>query len=186
MKKKYCDYKTKVKTSPSIASLINFQLSPCSSLLTVSRWDDLSISSYEYVDQRPRPASPPTHRIRTIVQSTWFNQTQRSEPKSHYDDSFHIRTETEDENFVGDISIQADKPRLCQAKQAHTLVLGKPHVSLVMKLLTSSDVPHLDTKALIQILDDVAKAKDLDVLTILAEQLKYQIVGIVRSWMRKY
>ena len=48
-----------------------------------------------------------------------------------------------------DISIQADKPRLCQANQADEPVLGKTDASLARELLTISGAPHLDTKALI-------------------------------------
>ena len=64
-------------------------------------------------------------------------------------------------------------------------MLGKPDASLVKKLLTISAAPHLDTKAMIQKLDDVAKAVDLDVSTILAEQVKDPVLRTVRSWIRK-
>ena len=72
-------------------------------------------------------------------------------------DSHHLSTDSEDDNVVCDISIQADQARLCQAKQAHDLVLGKTDASLVKKFLSTSDAPHLDTKAVIQKLDEVAK-----------------------------
>ena len=64
-------------------------------------------------------------------------------------------------------------------------MLGKPDASLVKKLLTISDTPHLDTKALIQKLNDVAKAADLDISIILAEQVRDPGLGTVRSWIRK-
>ena len=79
------------------------------------------------------------------------------------DDSHNLSTDSEDDNIVCDISIQADRARLCQAKQAHDLVLGRTDTSLVKKFLTTSDAPHLDTKELIQKLDEVAKTVDLDV-----------------------
>ena len=101
------------------------------------------------------------------------------------DDSHHLSTDSEDENIVCDISIQADQARLCQAKQTHDLVLGKTDATLVKKFLTTSDAPHLDTKALIQKLDEVAKTVDLDVSTILEEQMKDPVLGTVRSWIRK-
>ena len=101
------------------------------------------------------------------------------------DDSFHIRTDSQDDNIVCDISIQADKPRLCQAKQAHDRVLGKTDASLVRKSLTTSDAPHLDAKALIQKLDEVARTVDLNVSTILTEQMKDPVPGTVRSWIHK-
>ena len=79
------------------------------------------------------------------------------------DDSHHVSTDSEDGNIVCDISIQADQARICQAKQAHDLVLGKTDASLVKNILTTCDAPHIDTKALIQKLDEVAKTVDLDV-----------------------
>ena len=108
-----------------------------------------------------------------------------ADPINHCEDSHHISTDSKHDNIVCYISIQADKPRLCQAKQAHELVLGKTDASLVKKFLTTSDAPHLDTKALIQKLDKVAKTVDLDVSTILEEQMKHPVLGTVRSWVRK-
>ena len=35
---------------------------------------------------------------------------------SHYDDTFHISTDSEDDDIVCDINTQADEPRFCQAK----------------------------------------------------------------------
>ena len=69
------------------------------------------------------------------------------------DESFNISTDSEDDNIVCDVSIQAEQARLCQAKQAHDLVLGKTDALLIRKLLTTSDSPHLDTKASLQKLD---------------------------------
>ena len=100
---------------------------------------------------------------------------------NQYADSSHICTDSEDGNIVCEVSIQADKPRICQAKQAHELVLGKPEAALVKKLLTISDAPYLDTKSLSQKLDEIAKVVDLDVSTILAEQMKDPFHGTVRS-----
>ena len=64
-------------------------------------------------------------------------------------------------------------------------MLGKTDASIVKKGLTASDAPHLETKALIQKLDEVAKTVDLDVSTILDEQMKDLILFTVRSWIRK-
>ena len=108
-----------------------------------------------------------------------------ADPTSQNDYSNHVSTDTEDDNIVCDISIQAGQARLCRAKQAHDLVLGKTDASLVKKFLSTSDAPHLDTKALIQRLDEVAKTVDLDVSTILEEQMKEPVLGTVRSWIRK-
>ena len=43
----------------------------------------------------------------------------------------------------------------------------------------------MDTKSLIAKLDEVAETTDLDVSTILAEQIKDPVLGTVRSWVRK-
>ena len=101
------------------------------------------------------------------------------------DNSHHISTDSEDDNIICDISTNADQARLCQAKQAHDLVLGKTDASVVKKFITTSDAPHLDTKALIQELDEVVKTVDLDVSTILTVQMKDPVIGTVRSWIRK-
>ena len=103
---------------------------------------------------------------------------------SHHDNSFHIGDDSEDDNIVCDISNQADKPRLCQDKQAHELVVGKRDKPLAKKQLTFSKAPHLDTKSLNQKIDEVAQAVDADVSTILAEQMKDPVLGTVRSWIR--
>ena len=99
--------------------------------------------------------------------------------------SHHLSTDSEDDNIVCDISIQADQARLCQAKPAHDLLLGKTDASLAKKCLTASDAPHLNTKALIQDIDEVAKTVDLDISTILEEQMKDPVIGTVRSWIPK-
>ena len=101
------------------------------------------------------------------------------------DDSHHLSTDSEDDNIVCDLSIQADQARLCQAKQAHDQVLGKTDALLAKKCLSASDAPHLNIKALIQKLDEVAKTADIDVSTILEEQMKDQVLGTVRSWISK-
>ena len=64
-------------------------------------------------------------------------------------------------------------------------MLGKTDYSLVKNVSTTSDAPHLNTKALIQKLDNVAKTVDLDVSIILAEQMKDTVLSTVRSWIRK-
>ena len=74
---------------------------------------------------------------------------------------------------------------MCKAKAAHDALLGKIDASLAKKPLTVNEAPHLDTKCLIAKLDEVAKTVDLDVSTILAEQIKDPVLGTVRSWIRK-
>ena len=74
---------------------------------------------------------------------------------------------------------------MCKAKTAHDSVLGEIKAPIAKKPLTITEAPHLDTKALIAKLDEVAKSVDLDVSTILAEQIKDPVLGTVRSWIRK-
>ena len=64
-------------------------------------------------------------------------------------------------------------------------MLGQTDASLVKKCLTASDAPHLNTKELIQKLDEVAKSVDLDVSAILEEQMKDPRLGTVRSWIHE-
>ena len=78
----------------------------------------------------------------------------------------------------------ADHYRLFKAKAAHDAVLGKIDASLAKKPLTANEAPHLNTKSLIAKLDDLAITVDLDVSTVLAEQIKDPVLGIVRSWFR--
>ena len=72
------------------------------------------------------------------------------------------------------MNTHADHHRLCKAKAAHDAVLGKIDASLAKKPLTATEEPHLDTKSLIANLDEVAETIDLDVSTILANELKFQ------------
>ena len=93
-------------------------------------------------------------------------------------------TATVDEgDQIFEVNINTDHYRLCKAKQTHDTVLGKFDTSLTKKALTATEAPHLDTKTLIAKLDEVSKVVDLDVSTILAEQNKDPVLGIVRSWI---
>ena len=94
-------------------------------------------------------------------------------------------TDDDEDNLKYEINTHADHYRLCKAKAAHDAVLRKIESSLGKKLLTATEAPHLDTKFLIAELGDVAKTIDLDVSTILAEQIKDSVLGTVRSWIRK-
>ena len=62
--------------------------------------------------------------------------------------------------------------------------MKKIDASLAKKPLTATETPHLDTKSVFAKLDDVAKTINLDVSTILAEQIKDPVLGTVRSWIR--
>ena len=100
------------------------------------------------------------------------------------DDADAITDDNED-NVICEIILNADNYRLCKANAAHGAVLGNIDASLFEKTLTAVEVPHLDTKSLISKLEDVAKTVDLDVSTILAEEIKDPILGLVRSWLRE-
>ena len=94
-------------------------------------------------------------------------------------------TDDDDDNVNCEIKSHADLYRLCKAKVAHDAVLGQIDASLAKKPLTATEAPHLDTKSLIAKLEDVAKTDEPDVFTILAEQIKYPVLGTVRSRIRK-
>ena len=97
----------------------------------------------------------------------------------------HEEATVDEADQIFEVNINTDHYRLCKAKLAHDTVLEKFDTSLTKKALTAAEAPHLDTKALIAKLDEVSKVVDLDVSTILAEQIKDSVFGIVRSWIRK-
>ena len=98
-----------------------------------------------------------------------------------YDNEGDAAADDNEDNLICEMNTHADRYRLCKAKAAHDAVLGKIDASLAKKPLTVNEAPHLDTKSLIAKLDDVAKTVDLDVSTILAEQIKDPVLGTVRS-----
>ena len=99
-------------------------------------------------------------------------------------DRYENEEEDEDDHIFR-VDTNIDHYRLCKAKTTHDSVLGKIDASLAKKPLTTTEAPHVDTKALISKLDEVAKSVELDVSTILAEQIKDPVRGTVRSWIRK-
>ena len=94
-------------------------------------------------------------------------------------------TDDDEGNLICEINTLADHYRLSKAKTAHDALLEKIDASLAKKLLRATEAPHLDTKSLIAKLDDVATTIDLDVSSILAEQIKDPVLGTVRSRIRK-
>ena len=169
-----------------------------------SMFDEIPINSVQqaldcfrmgrFINQFRQICGPETHSNASVntshseyssINSLSWSEDDSADSRSLGDDSHHLSTDSEGANIVCDLSIQADQARLCQAKQAHDLVLMKTDASLAKKCLTASDAPHLNTKALIQKLDEVAKTVDLDVSTILEEQKKDPVLGTVRSWIRK-
>ena len=101
-----------------------------------------------------------------------------------YDNEDDAAADDNEDNLICEMNTHADLYRLCKAKAAHDAVLGKIDASLAKKPLTANEAQHLDTKSLIAKLDEVAKTVDLDVSTILAEQVKDPVLGTVRSWIR--
>ena len=75
--------------------------------------------------------------------------------------------------------------RLSKARAAHDLVISDSDTILAKRTLSDATVPHLRTQDLITKLDDVAKVVNLDVPTILQEQLKDPVLSIVRSWIER-
>ena len=70
-----------------------------------------------------------------------------------------------------------------QARAAHDLVISDPDTLLAKKTLSATTATHLKTQDLSTKLDDVAKVVDLDVPTILQEQLKDPVLSVVPSWI---
>ena len=132
-----------------------------------------SLSSVE--DYEPTYSS--NNSLNTNKDDNAFDETYGNEDDAATDD--------DEDNLICEINLHADHYRLRKAKAAHDAVLGKIDASLAKKPLTANEAPHLDTKSLIVKLDDVAKTVDLDVSTILAEQIKDPVLGIGRSWLRK-
>ena len=66
------------------------------------------------------------------------------------------------------------------------MVIGDSDTLLAKKTLSATAAPHLRTQDLITKLDGVGKVVDLDVPTILPEQLKDPVLSIVRSWIEGY
>ena len=100
-------------------------------------------------------------------------------------DDVNAITEDDEDGLICDINTHAKHYKLCKAKAAHDAVLGKVKACLAKKPLTATEAPHLDTKSFFAKLDEVDKTIDLDVSTILAEQIRDPVVGTVISWIRK-
>ena len=90
----------------------------------------------------------------------------------------------DEDDYVCEINAN-DHYHLCMARAAHDLVISDPDTLLAKETLTATAAPHVNTQDLITKLDDVAKVVDLDIPTILHEQLKDPVLSIVRSWIEK-
>ena len=121
----------------------------------------------------------------TYSSITSLNTSEDDDLLDGLSDDVDAITDDYEDNLKNGINLNADNNRLCNAKVAHDAVLGKFVASLAKKTLTATEAPHLDANSLIAKLDDVAKTIDLDVSTILAEQIKDPVLGTVPSWLRK-
>ena len=114
-----------------------------------------------------------------------LNTNEEDDVLDELPDAVDAITDDDEDDLLCEINTYADHYRFCKAKAAHDAVFGKIDASLAKKPLTAHEAPHLDTKSLIAKVDEVAKTIDLDVSTILAEQIKDPILGTVRSWSEK-
>ena len=125
--------------------------------------------------------SEPTY---SSINSLNTNEDDNTFDETH-DDEDDANADGDEDNLICELNTHADHYRLCKAKASPDAVLGKIDASLAKKPLTVGEAPYLDTKSLIAKLDEVAKIIDLDVSTILAEEIKDPVLGTVRSWIRK-
>ena len=93
-------------------------------------------------------------------------------------------TDKAEDDYVCEINAN-NHYRQCKARAAHDLVISDSDALLGKRTLSAATAPHLRTQDLITKLDDVAKVVDLDVPTILQEQLKDLVLSIVRSWIER-
>ena len=110
--------------------------------------------------------------------------TEETEPSSYAERVVHENCDSEEDedDYVCEINAN-DHYRIGKARAAHGSLTSDPDTLLVKKTLSATAAPHLKTQDLITKLDDVAKVVDLDISTILQEQLKDPVLSIVRSWI---
>ena len=110
--------------------------------------------------------------------------TEETEPSSYAERVVHEKCDSEEDedDYVYEINAN-DHYRIGKARAAHESLISDPDTLLVKKTLSATAAPHLKTQDLITKLDDVAKVVDLDISTILQEQLKDPVLSIVRSWI---
>ena len=112
--------------------------------------------------------------------------TEETEPSSYAERVVHENCDSEEDedDYVYEINAN-DHYRIGKARAAHESLISDPDTLLVKKTLSATAAPHLKTWDLITKLDDVAKVVDLDIPTILQEQLKDPLLSIVRSWIER-
>ena len=113
------------------------------------------------------------------INSLKSNQDDDALDQLHDDDDDAI-TDDDENNLICEIYTHADHHRLYKAKAAYDAVLGKIDACLAKKPLTATAAPHLDSKTLIAKIDGDAETIELDVSTILAEQIKDPVLGRVQ------
>ena len=144
------------------------------------------------INQFRRLCLPSTQPLSSVANSeitySSINSLNTNEEDDLHDElpyDVYVITDDDEDDLICEINTHANHYRLCKAKAAHDAVWGKIDASLATKPLTANEAPHLDTKSLVAKLDEVAKTIDLDVSTILAEQIKVPVRGTVRSWIRE-
>ena len=111
--------------------------------------------------------------------------TREPEPSSRTELKVHEDCDIdEDEDAYVCESNVNDHHRLCKAREAHDLVISDPDTLLAKKTPPAATAPDLRFQEMINKLDDVAKVVDLDVPSILQEQLKDPVPSVVRSWIQ--
>ena len=135
-------------------------------------------------------ASPTTlgnnsNRTYSSISSLQIEEKDHKEPQVSENQQQEQAAEEDEGEHVFEVNINTDQYRLCKAKLAHDSSPGKSDTSLTKRALTATEAHHLDNRALIAKLDEVFKLVDLDVSTILSEQIKDLVLGIVRSWIHK-
>ena len=139
--------------------------------ITIKQIPRLCLTSTQ--SSSPADVFEPTYRF---IESLNTIEDDDAPAEPHTDGDNPIIDDDED-NFICEINTHANRYRLCTAKAAHDAVLGTLNASLAKKPLTATEAPHLDTMALIAKLDEVAKTIDLDLSTILAEQIKDPVLA---------
>ena len=122
------------------------------------------------------PFNPLSRKWRRPWRGTPLDLVSQSQEKAAEDD---------EEDHIFEVNFNTDQYRPCNTKLAHDSLLSKMDTPLTKKTLTVIEARHLDTKALIAKLDEVPKIVDLDVSTILGEQMKDPLFGTVGSWIRR-
>ena len=135
------------------------------------------------VSLSPSESSTGTYSSISVIQT---DGTEEPESSSYIERVVHEVCDI-DKNEVDYIcQINAnDHYHLCKARAAHDLVISDPDTLLAKKTLSAAAAPHLRTQDLITKMDDIAKVVELDVPTILQEQLRDPKLSIVRSWIER-